>query len=435
MATPSKIEVHPKYTYNHADDCYVINVKNRVKPLVLKGFKVRAIQMAISNAVTPSETGREICAKYCLSEEDFDEIKKAFGLTRDSFPLTDEELTDSTVEQSADKILEEKRAAVYQAAEKAEWKETQADAEKWRQFQTGELDPFVNILETWNPISVNLQKPAKPTAVGKTGKTLVIGLSDLHFGAASKSRYMFNRPDWTTQDTVDAVSRYCSYIIQKINERKYQFDRIVLVSFGDVLHSVLGKTARGTELKYDCVREEQFEYALSSLQLFIASLYKLNKNIEVHATHGNHNYEGDMAIFKALDKAFSTTPSIKFFHYSSRPAAFKIDSTLFLLDHGGDSVERAYVPTGSDSKIQLHVQSLLLSNPEMLIGVKSKLFCMGHLHHWEHIEYNDFEFIIFGTILGADEHASVQNYKNRARQTCLVLDENGLSETLHFFVE
>ena len=434
MATPSKIEVHPKYTYNHADDCYVINVKHRVKPLVLKGFKVRALQMAISNAVTPSQTGREICAKYCLSEEDFDEIKKAFGLTRDSFPLTDEELIDSTVEQSADKILEEKRSAVYQAAEKAEWKETQKDADLWRAFQLKELDPFAASLEAWKAPKISKVVALK----GKEAKkeTLVIGLSDLHFGAASNARYMFQRPDWGTKDTVAAVEKYCQSILAMIEERKSAFAKIIILGMGDLIHSLNGKTARGTELLYDCIKEEQFEYALTSLTSFMGTIASsVACPVEVHSVYGNHNYEAEMALFRALERTFTGNSSIKFCHYSTRPACFVEGSTLLLLDHGADAIERAYVPTGSESKLQLHVQSLLLQVPHLLTGVKEKLFIMGDKHHFEHLEFNDFQFIMLGTMLGADQHAAVNNWKNRPRQSCLIIDENGLKSVHHVYFD
>ena len=142
-----------------------------------------------------------------------------------------------------------------------------------------------------------------------------------------------------------------------------------------------------------------------------------------------------MALFRALERTFTGNSSIKFCHYSTRPACFVEGSTLLLLDHGADAIERAYVPTGSESKLQLHVQSLLLQVPHLLTGVKEKLFIMGDKHHFEHLEFNDFQFIMLGTMLGADQHAAVNNWKNRPRQSCLIIDENGLKSVHHVYFD
>ncbi len=432
MAEKKSLEFNSNYTYNPDTDTYVIPVKHRVKSLVLKGYKIRSIRKSISNFLSPSETAADICLKYKISVEDFDSIKKSFNLSRDAFPLTDEEVLADTVEQGVDKLLEEKRTLLAQTFEKTEWKNTQENSQKWLEYQNNILDPLESVLENWKPKPIIL----KLFKVEKTDdKVLVVSLSDQHFGAAANARYMFNRPNWTTQDTVNAIEKYATEIIKKIKERNYNFKKIILLAVGDHIHSQGGKTTRGTELKYDKVREEQFEAALESFNTFIQRLYEVIPNIDVISTYGNHFYELDMALFRALEKSFKNNKTIKFTHFSSRPGAFREGSTLFLVEHGGDSVERAYAPINSDSKIQSHVQSLLLTDPKMLIGVKTKIFAMGHVHHHQHIDYGTFELFIFGTTLGGCEHANTNNLMGRARQSCLVLDESGLSEVIHIFFD
>lgn len=426
------LEFKEKYTYNKETDTYVTPLKSRTKPLVLSGAKHRAIIKSLSNLLSASQTVEEVALKYGIPVKYLEEYKKIHSITRDSLPLSAEEIEDNTIEESAGQLLEEKKFCIAQNYEKLDWKDTQKDATAWREFQAEQLDPFSLALETWTPPKLT----TLPTPQGQVkGKTLVIGLSDLHFGSAANARYMFNRPDWSTEKTVEAVDKYASNIIQTVNERTYQFNKALILGLGDLIHSVSGKTARGTELKYDCVREEQLEYALTSITTFITRILGVIPKVDVHSVYGNHNYETEMALFRALEMAFSKDDRIKFYHYSSRPAAFREGNTLFLLDHGADSEERAYVPTGSDSKLQLHVQSLLLSNPEMLSGCSSRIFCTGDKHHWENIEYNDFEFFMFSTIIGGDEHANVNNLRNRPRQSCLVLDDNGVSEILHVFFD
>lgn len=431
----AKLEFAEKYTYNTASDTYVIPMKHRAKPFVLKGYKLRAIRRAMSNAISPAQPAAEVALRFKILSDDLDELKKIFGLGRDVFPLTNEEVDENTIEKSIEVLREEKQAAITQLAEKQDWKQTLEEAEKWRAYQAGTLDPISTVLELWEPPKVDSIPLNKPSAKGKdeSEEVFVIGLADLHFGSSANERYMYGRGSWGTKDTVNAVKDYADAAVQTMKTRTYKFKKVIILGMGDLIHSINGKTGRGTELVYDSVREEQFEYALTSLRSFIARIYQHVPVVEVHSVYGNHAYDTEMALFRALEMAFTNEKTIKFFHYASRPASFREGATLFVLDHGADSIERAYVPTGSDSKLQQHVQSLLLQRPELLIGAKTRLFCVGDKHHWENVEYNDFEFIMFGTIIAGDEHSARNNLCNRARQSCLILDSNGLKEIVHFY--
>jgi hypothetical protein len=427
-------EPRPNVVYNGETDVYITTLKSLSKPLVLKGSVHRNIVAHISNLFSPSKTTEEVAAKFGIPVKILEEYKKVHGLTRDSLPLSNEELTELPVEACAANLLESKKLAVAQSYEKELWKATQKSAENWEAFQNGTLDPFGLAVENWKPARVprlHIETSTKEVS----DEVLVIGLSDLHFGSASNERYMFNRPSWTTEKTVACVKKFAEKILQRAAARTYRYKKVVILGLGDLIHSVNGKTGRGTELLYDCVREEQFDYALQSLYQFISMIYSQIPVVDVHSVGGNHNYEGDMALFRALEKAFTQQENLNFFHHSSRPAAFKEGTTLFLLDHGADSIERAYVPTASDAKLQTHVQSLLLQNPENLIGVKERLFIVGDRHHWEHVEYNDFQFVMFSTVIGGDMHASVNNLKNRPRQSYLVIDNDGLKETGHVYFD
>lgn len=437
MAKKSELEFTEKYTYNTELDSYVVPMKHRTKPFVIKGYKLRAIRRALSNAITPSQTAADVQLRFSILDADFAELKKVFGLTRECFPLTDEEVNENSIEATAEIILEERRAAASQIVEKQEWKATQEAANKWKDFQATTLDPISTVLDLWTPPKSPTLKRNASRLVGKSDsdEVLVIGLSDLHYGSASKERYMYGEPGWTTEKTVACVQQYCDQIIRNISRRTYTFKKVIILGLGDLIHSVNGKTGRGTELIYDCVREEQFDFALTSLYSFIEQIQREIPVVEVHDVGGNHNYEAEIALWRALEMGFKHIPTVKFTHHASRPASFKEGSTLFLLDHGADSMERAYVPTNSDGKLQQHVQTLLLARPDLLVGTKERLFCMGDKHHWEHIEYADFQFIMFGTILGGDEHSSRNNLRNRPRQSCLVLNENGLSEVLHVYFD
>ncbi len=430
----NSLEFEEKYTYNRADDVYVVNVKNRVKPLVLKGFKIRAIRRAISSGISPSETSAAVCLKYRISEPDLVELKKIFDMTRDSFPLTKEELEENSIEGCAETILQEKQSLIAQIVEKQSWKDTQSDANKWREFVINKLDPIAGALDNWTPpkaAPLHLNRSRKTV----TKNTLVIGLSDIHWGSYANARYMYNdKGGWDSNKTTQVVDAYCQGILQSVSERTYKFKKVALCFLGDFLHSQSGKTSRGTELKFDIIREEVFEMALSGLCRFVSNILENFEDVEVHSVVGNHFNEGDAALYRAVEAYFRTNKGIKFFNYTTRPASFRLENTLFLMDHGQDSGERAYVPL-ADNKLENHVQSLLLQKPDNLLGINSRLFLIGDRHKFKNVEYADFELIMFGTTILADEHGAVNNWNNRARQSCLEIDENGLKGILHFYID
>jgi hypothetical protein len=431
----SKLEVTEKYTYNEDSDVYIVNLKCAAKPFVVPGYRHREIIKALSGAIATPMTVNELAMRLKIPQDYLEEYKKIFGLTRDSLPLSDEEVAENSEEFSADRLLEMKKFQIFQAFEKQDWKETQKDAISWREFQAGQLDPFRSCLESWVPPEIKYQPPKGKEKA--TGKVLVIGLADLHFGMEAKARSMYGREGWNTVKTVEGVKKYCDKIIEYNNTKNFIYEKIIILYLGDAIHSLNGKTSRGTDLRYDCIKEEQFEYALDSLSQFIGNIASVIPNVEFHSTCGNHNYEAEMALVRALAKSFEPNKKIKFFNYESRPASFRDSSTLIILDHGQSDDVRAYVPINSDNKLQLHVQDILLKKPEMLIGAKSKLFVMGDKHSFQDIEYNNFEFIMFGCMHGGnDEYANEINVDSRPRQTCLTLDkDSGLEEIFHVYFD
>ncbi len=424
--TPPMLECKESYVFNKADRTYVVFLKNAGKNVVVPERLHKSLMAAYIGDMPVDE----IESKFSFPASYLPEYKKIFGWQRRGVPITDEDAMELSVESCAEKMLAEKKFDIIQEFNKESWKQTQQDASKWQDFYYKKFEPFQGALDSWSPAKIPPFK--SPLVDKKSDKVFLVGLSDLHFGASANSAYMFNRPSWSTKKTVDCVDKFADSITQDVRNRNEKFKKCVIVSLGDILHSVSGKTGRGTELIYDCIEEEQFDYALESLRVFIQRMVELFGACEVHSVGGNHHYEGDVMLFRALDMFFRSDKRITFSHHSSRPSHFIVDKTLIMMDHGADHKERTYVPPRG-LKLEKHVQSLLLSVPDIVSRCKSFLFLVGDKHHWEHIEYSNFEFLMFGTTMGSCQHASVNNWKNRARQSCLILDNNGLKEILHTY--
>lgn len=433
VSVPNILECKDNYVYNPNTDQYVIPSK-RVKNnnIVLHGDIIRGIIHDYTGNLTVNECAR----KYHIPRPVLEEILKKLGITHDSLPLTKEELQAKEHKEIVADMLELKKFEVLQAFEKEEWKDIQNNANKWIEFKHGVSDPILNFLQRWEPPKYVKVPHKLDNKKKESNKTFVIGLSDLHYGSCANGRYLFNRPGWSTEKTVEAVGKYADTITEEVRSRNYKFKKAVVLGLGDLIHSMDGKTARGTEIRADKIREEQFEFALDSMVAFLNKVIETFGEVEVHSVYGNHYYEMEMALFKSLEMYYRSDKRIKFYNYSTRPAAFKIDNTLFLIDHGADSKSRAYVPGAKQGiKREAHILNALVSKPELLQDVKSKIFCQGDKHHWENIEFNNFEFVMFSTIIGGDEYSASNGLMNRARQSCLVLDENGLKEILHCYFD
>lgn len=427
------ITVEKKFTYNAKTEKYVFHSEQKLgKNIVLGTKKVNTIIELYSNYDKNPATMGDISKKMGIPKAVIEFIIRALNITHDTLPFTAERLEATNEDELVEEMIGNKAFNVNQKFEKLDWKLTQDDAQKWRLFKQSKLNPIESFIENWTPPKyVPLRVPSFKNI--KSDKVFVAVLSDLHFGSFANSKYMFNREGWTTQDTVKAVDNYALQIVEEVSDRKTSFNRCVVVGLGDLIHSMLGKTARGTELKYDVIREEQFDYALNSLLTFLTRMIEIFGTVECHDVGGNHHYELDMALFRALDLYFRSDKRISFTHHSTRPAAFRVDNTLIMMDHGADSIERTYVPTGG--KVEKHVNNILMNNVHLLDGVNTRLFIQGDKHHFEHLEFSTFEYIMFGTIVGSDEHAATNNWYNRARQSCMVLDKNGLREIIHIYTQ
>lgn len=424
--------INKPYEYNPITKNYVFYLKSAGRNVVLHESELQNILSAYSNAFGDERSIEDISRMLSWPKNYVVELLKYLDFNHDSVPILPENFNSKNDDEILSDLETQRKFVIKQKFEKKKWQEVIKDAEQWKLFKFNKIDPFTNFLESYSPPKLNSFKSESVLQDANSDKVFTVVLSDLHYGSAANARYMFNRPDWNTQKTVECVDKFASEIIKEISNRKYKFQKCLILGLGDLIHSVLGKTQRGTELIYDCIREEQFDYALDSLLSFISRMIECFGNVEVHSVYGNHNYETEMALFRALDCFFKKDDKVKFYHYSSRPSAFKCNNTLILMDHGADGKERAYVPA-IGAKLEKHVNTLLVNNPELLVGIKTKLFCQGDKHHFCHVEYGSFEFLMFSTSLSGCEHANVNNLHNRARQSCMVLDDSGLREILHVY--
>jgi hypothetical protein len=437
----SKIEESKSGWYFNKDtDTYIVPLKSvSTTPLSIPRWKHEAILRAYSNWKGDAASMVEICKTFDFTKTSFEEYKRLFKMTHDMFPVSPETLEREDSNSIVNNLLTTKMCQIQQAFNKADWELTQKDAFKWREFKALAYDPIENMLSKFKP------DPIEPTNFRDKGtrfienaatgeKVMLIGLNDTHFGSGVEKDKLYKGKEYSTDICIQQVEDYADRIGQDVDNRNYLFSKAIVCVVGDILHTLTGFTARGTQIDYDIIGEDQFEAALNSCMRFLVRMLEIFPEVEVQAVKGNHAGMDEYMLFRAIEMYFTKEPRIKFNVSKARTLSFKVLNTFCILDHGDSDSVRAKVPT-SGLKRDNYIQALLLADPAKLVGVKSKIFIQGDLHHNEFVEHNGFEFYMFGTMVTGDRYANQLNLRGRPRQSALVIDNNGVKEQLHFYFD
>lgn len=411
-----------KAFYNPSTKQYLIYCPSIHGNLVLSRKKVEALFEAYSNFDGNPATLNEICRAFELPRKVFYDIKTSMGWTHDSLPITPEQAEESSTDDLASDLYQKKMFNVEQKYKKLLWKEIESQAQKWRDFKNGEIKPFQEILDSWEPPTVQTGTDTKISY--KPGKALVINLSDLHFGKFAEGDYIMSGNDWGIDDTLKMMENY----LDRIKERYCEFkddlfgSNVYVNCLGDFIHSMTEFTTKGTKIESSPVGEKQLEIACDSLHLFFQGLLDFfkHKNIIVNAVSGNHDHIGDWVLLKLIEKWFSgTTNRIQFNVSSKRYTHYSIGDSFFMLEHGSSAYFKSMVPksgVGRDSYVRK-----AFMNVKDMYAYDNRYFITADQHHKE-FEESDYEFIMVSSPNPQDRYEDNQLYKNRPRQTLFVVD-------------
>lgn len=429
----SELKFTDKYVYNKDSDKYVVYLKAANGNVVLPGELVRGIFENYSNWYGNSRTINEICRNYRIPRNYFEELKKVFEITHDSEPVTREELIEKDISQITEDIVQKKKFQLHQKVQKQSWKDTEEAARKWHELVEGTYNPVETILANWKPPEYSPVKAPKQKE-RKTDKVMLVGLSDIHFGGYASPKDSFRGVGNSTDTTVKNIEDYASNIRRFVDERSYSFKECVVAGLGDILHtSGRGFTTKGTPLVFDCLKEEQFDSALSCLTNFLISMLEIFPKVRVKSVKGNHNDFGDYVLFKALQAFFRKDKRIDFEVYRTEQGLFKINNTLFIISHGYNAEYPGHLPKGGKAR-ESYIANLFLTHPDQLLGVKTKVLLTADQHHSESKEYAEFEHYMLSTLVPNDGYSEAMGLKNVAKQSCFVVNDEGISEVLHSYV-
>lgn len=426
-------ESNKKYTFNPQDKKYVFHTEKLVgRNFVIDESKVQTILKLYSNFDKQPFTSGEIAQRTSTPKKVVEFVMRAMGLNHSSLPFTDEKIQESNNDEVlVDELLIEKRANIEQKFERRDWKETIADAEKWRIFQFNYKQVFDEALKNWNPPKY---VPVKTEFPKKGNKELVIGCSDWHYGLIASERYLYNQKEWNIDLTKETVKTYANKVVQHLKERDFPYERITLAFLGDLIHGLDGFTDKGTKLEAHPLKEDQLESAFDSVLEFIQTILSVIDNVRVLAVPGNHSSFGDYFLLKMLSIYFKDDKRITFDITSKRFISFDIQDNLFIMDHGYAPTTKNRLPSPGTGR-ENYLNNLFLSKPEKLRGFKRYYYLSADQHHMESAELTNVETYMFSTIVGGCRYADNSGYRSRPRQSALVVDREGVKEFLHFYFD
>lgn len=244
---------------------------------------------------------------------------------------------------------------------------------------------------------------------------------------------MWKGEEWNLERATEAIDKFTRKIKEKMDNSLHGFDKCVFMMGGDLYNSITGFTTNGTPMNNEYSRDTQFEAVMNALTFFITRLIELFGNVECHFVRGNHGGTTDIPLAMALKAYFRTDNRLSFEYTSQRVKHIRVKDVLILLEHGASDQAKHLVPKGPAGVA--YIQSLFLAKPELLPGVKQKLFIQGDLHHFEQKEYADFEFFMFGALPCGSQYADAKGFRNRPRQNCLIIGDEGVDEVVHIYVD
>ena len=427
------IQTKQKYTFNENTQKYIFHTQEKFgRNVVLGSKKVNTIIELYSNYDKIPHTMGDISKKLGIPKAVVESIIKAMGITHDTIPFSQERIEESDVDILVDEMLDNKSFQINQKFEKLDWKRTQEDAIKWREFTQLNVNPFKNFIENWVPPKYVPVKTVNKVKSSSSQQELIIGCSDWHYGLFAHERYLYNQKEWNIDETEKSVANYAEQLKEYISQK--DFKKLNVCFMGDLSHTLTGETDKGTKLEAHPIGEEQLERAFNSMVAFVNELLSVHNNIQVYACSGNHSALGDYVLVKMLALYFRSDSRISFEVTNKRFIPFKIEKSLFIIDHGYSSQTKSRLgPPGKGR--EKYVNDIILARPDDLNGTSHLYYLSADQHHSESYEMTNFEGFMFSTLVGGCRYSDNSGYKSRPRQSCLTVDKQGVKEFVHFYFD
>lgn len=399
-------------------DAYHVHVPGK-GPKTVPGDTYRAMKERYSNWEGDWDTITEICREFGISYKDFEKFKRAAGWTHHTSPWPDDELLDRDTGDLLDDLARRKERKVHHEWQKKQRRDDARDAEKWRKFDKGVIEPlYKRISQT--PIKGPIETaPVEERAPYYFMPHPVDGHLDQK--NADGTGFEENRKRWL------------GCLRQNIARAKRlgRPPRRTIIDLGQDLtniDSMYKTTAAGTPQDQDLMGndavQQPFDVGVEAIEL----CRELDAPVEVKVIPGNHDWRTMVAYYWGLKKhyQFHDANDVTFTGGAEKMQFGRYGNNLCVWLHGENL-------SGGETKQNWNLSSQILHNATHLLDEDISHFyaLMGHNHHI--LEKDDgVHTLQGGSTAKTDEWHRVNQYEtSKACQTAYILDESG-GQTVRF---
>lgn len=376
------------------------------------------------------ETAAQVAAQNGLQKWQFAAMMRALNVVKEGVPFTPEAVCEA-VDAGTLVLLHDRFVALSTAKLEARSRakvdrKIAADAAKWHNVDTSILawaadacaDLAAEIAHGAAEVVPHLGT-FKPIESG----TLVIGISDFHFGKLASAAYN-GQGDYNQEIATRMLREAIADLVSKYPGRP---ERIVALLNGDNLHidNLMGTTSRGTPQDCDGTPEEIVRGFMDLMLRLPGELTQYARRVVVVPSRGNHDDTISHALASALSVCYERDPHVTVEHADKIGAHkfFRVGGALFLLTHGD---KRKHAPR--DLALMMATQE-----PKWWAECAQRYAITGHRHHLSVTEDAGITHVILPTVAGEDRwHADNWPSVHNERIMGLHLDaEYRLSSTLY----
>lgn len=423
----SSFDFSDKYIYDSQNGKYIFLLHKKLgKNLSFDESIIKSIIKSYSNYDTNPHTINEVSIRYSIPRNYLIEILRALGITHDSIPVTNEDFIKEPEDKLLAEIVQEKRFSFNEKLSRIEWTEIREMANKWKELVHRKINPFREYVDNIN-IEPFQKVNIDPQPVGDT---IVIGAFDWQIGSSADGDLLFFGEEWSTQKAIDAVDDFSKRLIAR--SKSQNITDAVIVFGGDIFHGLNGKTAKGTTLKCDTFRHEQFDAAVKAISLLIHNCASNFNSVKCEIVTGNHEGWEFYPVFRLVEALFVNYSHVDFNICLKEFTHFMVNDSLFLVHHGASADYKFKVPSDRKGRVALAQRVLRIAEREGgYVGVKRVFFIKGDTHAFECMDLGQIMFYTFGSLPTGDEYANALALENTPTQNALVIGKGKDFSTLH----
>ena len=360
-------------------------------------------------------TINEICRRFAIPRDQFQELKAVHGWTHESEPFTREEVLSREVEDLADDAFQQRRQAVWESFEKKRWHQVKLDAEKWNSLEQNFIQPLQDHITSLAPIHeyphLNLKSARNPFAV-------VTSAGELHYGG--HGWIMETGEEFNRQDAADRLAYARNLMLEEVIDRGKP-EVFYYAAGHDYFNCDTDKqtTTKGTDQEMDGTTAQALAEGLDLAAQDIEIL-SMVAPVVVLSVPGNHDRLLTIALIKFLE-AWNRNNDQVTVKFSARSRAYELYGETCLAFLHGDGAIR---PNN-------YVATMLEEAPELCTEASFRAFFSGHLHSEVVRELVAGKHFQMSSLRGRDKFHEKNAYLSDAALCSYVVDKkSGVKSTI-----